>query len=152
MGVLKHHLYTPSATDQWTDSYESYVWKPPTLWDRWRDVQWCLQRGKISEAIAALEIEGEEDRKSTDWTQMAEQFKSQQPALAACIDLLWRPSTRNDLIEFLGSLAQPLVIIGTEQNGLLDAAYEEFGQNDDKPSAAHEEESAADAVQTPEEV
>merc|ERR1712048_691294 len=55
--VLTRHIYTPSNAGLWGQNYADYIWKEPTFSQRWWDVEWSLQRGKLTEAIAALEVE-----------------------------------------------------------------------------------------------
>merc|ERR1712232_472483 len=82
---------------------------------RWWDVVEYLKLGRLTEAIAVLEIEGEDD---FDWAGVGKTL-SEQPSLARCFDGLPRPASRAQLIQHLGSLSVPFVLVRTHQNMLL---------------------------------
>lgn len=113
---VKFHVYSPS------DESWSYTWKPPTRKQRWTDVREFIRTGRLTEAIAALEAEGEEDAPDTDWADIVHAIDDLQPHLYKRLKLvLHRPCKRSDLITALGSLSDPFVFLGNE----LDLLHEE---------------------------
>lgn len=106
---VKFHVYSPS------DDSLAYTWAPPTRKQRWDDVKEFLRTGKLSEAIAALQSEGEEDAEGTDWADITEGLSDEQPHVVKRLQLfLHRPARRDALVRALGSLSDPFTFMGSE--------------------------------------
>lgn len=101
--LMADHLYTP-------------------LYDRRSDVEFYLQGGRLMEACAALDAFSADDGDiDIDWAYIAESLATDQPKLAERLKLsLPRPASRRDLIQVLGSLAEPFALVRTQLNGLID--------------------------------
>lgn len=113
---IKYHVYSPSA-----ENWDYTAWKPPTRKQRWDDVEEFLKVGKFMEAIAALELEGEDDAKDTDWADIVKNLAASQPQVAQRLKIyLHRPASRASLIQALGSLSDPFTLVGNELNLLYD--------------------------------
>mmetsp|Transcript_120645 Transcript_120645/g.336647 ORF Transcript_120645/g.336647 Transcript_120645/m.336647 type:complete len:469 (+) Transcript_120645:79-1485(+) len=118
--IIKYHIYTPGQ-DSDNGGWESFMWVGPSRTQRWWDVEWYLNKGKLMEAVAALEAPGEEDVPGTDWADIAHGIAENQPSMAERLRCsLRRPACRSDLTRLLGSLAEPFTLVGTDLNGLLD--------------------------------
>merc|ERR1711862_158706 len=78
------------------------------------DVRWLLQRGRLMEAIAALETVQEEEHEGTDWATLSKPLYTIQPALSHQMRFVLKPcKTRKKLIQFLGSLWEPFTEVRT---------------------------------------
>eukprot|EP00929_Paragymnodinium_shiwhaense_P007358 TRINITY_DN111262_c0_g1_i1.p1 TRINITY_DN111262_c0_g1~~TRINITY_DN111262_c0_g1_i1.p1 ORF type:complete len:503 (+),score=43.51 TRINITY_DN111262_c0_g1_i1:120-1628(+) len=124
--LVKHHVYAPCA-EGWDGKQTRLEWNviKPTTNMRWRDAVWSLNKGRVMDAIAALEAEGAEDDEGWDWSDIAYYMAALQPKLSQrMLSALPRPATRRDLVPFLGSLSEPFTIIRTYMNGLWEANLE----------------------------
>merc|ERR1712232_1475755 len=102
---------------------------------RWWDVENSLRRGLLTEAIAVLEAEGDEDAEGTDWASVHVEMWEEQPDLARRVkDSLKRPASRGDLIQLLGSLMEPFTLVKTDLNTLV--YYSQTGQTGSTPNWA----------------
>lgn len=122
--IIRYQVYTP-AGDPWRGS------DPWSLWSSkiascgrscaWWDVEDCLTRGRVMQAIAALEADERAGGEDRDWADIIHCLFNYQRDLAYRLKHgLRRPASRGDLIELLGSLAQPFTLLRTELNTLLD--------------------------------
>mmetsp|Transcript_79192 Transcript_79192/g.220156 ORF Transcript_79192/g.220156 Transcript_79192/m.220156 type:complete len:470 (-) Transcript_79192:37-1446(-) len=121
--ILKNHVYTPSG-GSWTEGgWENFSWIVPSSSQRWLDVQWALQRGRLMEATCALEVVGEDDAAGLDWANIARGIAAEQPSLAQRLTLaLPRPASRGNLVQLLGSLWEPFTLVKTDLNCLFGGA------------------------------
>jgi hypothetical protein len=107
--VINYHIYSPS------DENFQYTWAPPTLAQRRQDVQECLRRGNLMQAIAALEAKGKDGEEEMDWVDIVPKVAEIQPLLGHRLRIcLHRPTSRDALIEVLGSLSDPLTLVQTD--------------------------------------
>lgn len=127
---VKSHVYSPS------DASWEYTWTPPTRKQRWDDVQEFLRSGKLCEAIAALEVEGEADEEGTDWADIVHKkvLEEAQPHMVKRLKIyLHRPASRADLIQVLGSLSDPFTYMGNELDLLNEEDQEQIGYRAEPP-------------------
>lgn len=115
--VMKYHIYGPSW---FCECMESPGVGVPSHSQRFWDVVFYLNRGFLMPAIAALELEDQDNEEDTDWVDVAQHIIGIQPELAQCIVLVKRPASRRSLIQLLGSLGEPLTLLRTEMNGLVE--------------------------------
>merc|ERR1712154_410499 len=81
----------------------------------WNDVKWLCKKGKLMEAILALELHAHLE--DYDWSDLAEAVEYDQPELAQRLASLRYGSAYNqDLIRTLGNLSKPFARIKTFQN------------------------------------
>lgn len=107
--IINFHIYSPSD-DNW-----NYTWKPPTMEERRNDVQECLRRGNVMQAIAALEVKGKDDDEEIDWTELTPKVSECQAMLGHRLRTsLQRPASRHDLINVLGSLSDPVTLLQSD--------------------------------------
>lgn len=74
------------------------------------------------EAVAALEVEEDNEKEGTDWAEIADSpsLSAVQPDLTKRLRLsLQRPASRSAFIKVLGSLGDPFTLVKTEVNALL---------------------------------
>merc|ERR1712217_913568 len=89
----------------------SYERVQPCLSRRWYDVEEYLRAGRLTEAINLLEADVG-DGKEIDWSTIVQGLSSSQPSLADALKLsLTRPASRESLIQALGSLSRPFVLV-----------------------------------------
>lgn len=120
--IIDSHVYIPGDYPGYC--WDEYKWVPPTLSQRWSDVEYYLQNGMLTEAIAGLEANGEDDAEDTDWSRIAQAVAPYQKNLAQRLrSELKGPASRADLIQALGSLSRPFTLIKTSLNGLLDDSW-----------------------------
>lgn len=89
----------------------------------WPDVWFYLKQGRLMEAMAALDTDGQDDdvRLDVDARGLLESLSSQQPDLARRLTIsLPRQASRADLIKVLGSLSKPFTLMKSELNALLE--------------------------------
>jgi len=119
--IIENHIYSPLQDTIWA-SYGKNARRELSLTKRWEDVEWALCRGRLTEAITALEADGETDKSGTDWVDLVWNLEAHQPELAENLQhSLHRPASRTQLIRFIGSLSTSGTLVRTEQNGLLDS-------------------------------
>eukprot|EP00928_Gymnodinium_smaydae_P029776 TRINITY_DN22330_c0_g1_i1.p1 TRINITY_DN22330_c0_g1~~TRINITY_DN22330_c0_g1_i1.p1 ORF type:complete len:494 (+),score=121.25 TRINITY_DN22330_c0_g1_i1:85-1566(+) len=143
--LFRHHVFGPSS-QAWGRNYSEYIWTPTTAKQRWWDAAWTLNRGRLTEALAILEAEGDEDSEGTDWVSIAD-FLDEQPGLAWRIRWsLRRPARRTELVQLLGQLSAggpakaqaencgPFTLLRTEMNGLFlkDEEKQETEEDEEK--------------------
>merc|ERR1711865_1059214 len=75
--------YANSLSGEFSNGgWDQYTKIRPTLWQRWRDVEDYLKTGRLTEAIAVLEAEGDPDLEETNWANLAKGIHTVQPAMA----------------------------------------------------------------------
>lgn len=128
---IKYHVYCPES-----ENWREFAWRPPTKKQRIEDVVEFLKKGKLMEAIAALEAEGEEENEDTDWSSIVQNLHQAQPMLAQRLKIcLHQPASRSTLIQALGSLSDPFTLIGTDLNNLHPVEDKEEEEEPAEPPA-----------------
>merc|ERR1712232_1137631 len=107
--VIKDFVYTPSPKD-FLPYWECASWTV-------EDVAWALSRGRLTEALAALELDVDGDRDAMDLANFASYIEWSQPSLAQRMKHdLKRPVSPSMLMHFLGTLSKPFTRVRSHWN------------------------------------